>query len=204
MTSRRGLLRGAILAAVTASLVPAAVAVAHSGPAHGFGSGNGFGRQHQRVFHASGWVVPSANATTLTVRGFNGRSQSFTVNTSTKYTYADGSSATAANATPYHVVNVTGTAPTTTGGSPVATRVVIALATVEGIVKSDTAGTLTVVDNEGFARQVSTSSATCAQRRTTVSCAGIAAGSIVAARGTIASDGTTLDATRVSVAPASS
>lgn len=199
MHSRYGrILRGVIAAAAIASLVPAAVAFAHGGRGHGFG------RHHQRVFHASGWVVPSANATTLTVREFHGRSQSFAVNTSTKYSFADGSSATAADATPYHVVSVSGTAPTTSGGTPVATRVVIQLATVAGVVKSDTGGTLTVVDNQGFAHQVSTSSATCTQRRTTVSCAGIAAGSIVAARGTVASDGTTLNAKRVAVTPASS
>ena len=200
MHSRRGLLRGAIAAVAIASFVPAAVAVAHSGPDRGAG----FGRHHQRYYRASGWVVPSANATTLTVRSFQGRSQSFVVNTGTKYTYADGSSATAANATPYHVVNVIGTAPTTSGGNPVATRVVIQLADVDGVVKSDTSGTLTVVDSEGFTRQISTALAACTQRRTTVSCASIAAGSIVAARGTVASDGTTLDAKRIEVKPASS
>jgi hypothetical protein len=200
MHSRQRLLRAAIVAVAVASLLPAAVAVAHSGP----NRGAGFGHHHQRYYRASGWVFPSANATTLTVRSFQGRAQSFAVTTSTKYAYADGSSATAADATPYHVVSVIGTAPTTSGGNPVATRVVIQLAAIDGVVKSDTSGALTVVDNDGFTRQISTASATCKQRRTAVSCANIAAGSIVAARGTVASDGTTLDATRVQVAPASS
>jgi hypothetical protein len=152
----RGLLRGVIAAAVIVSFVPAAVAVAHSGPGRSNGRGGGFGRHHPRYYRASGWVVPSANATTLTVEDSQGRTQSFAVTTSTKYTYADGSSATAADASPYHVADVTGTAPTTSGGNPVATRVVIQLADVDGIVKSDTSGTLTVIDAEGFTRQIST------------------------------------------------
>lgn len=199
MHSRRGIVRAVIAAVAIASFAPAAVALAHPGQDRG----PGFGLSHQRVYHASGWVVPSDSATTLTVRSFKGRSQSFALSTSTKYTYANGSSATAAAATPYHVVNVAGTAPTS-GGNPVASRVVIALASAGGIVKSDTSGTLTVVDSQGFSRQISTGSATCVQRRTKVSCASIAAGSIVVARGTVASDGTTLDATRVEVAPAKS
>jgi hypothetical protein len=197
-TTGRRIFRSAIAIALVASLTTAAVALAHSGP------GNGFGHHHIRYYRASGWVVPSANATTLTVEDLQGHKYSFVVATSTKYLYANGSSATASDAAPYHVVVVTGTAPTTSGGNPVASTVVIQLAEVEGIVKSDSGGTLTVVDTEGFTRQISTSSATCTQRRATVACGSIAAGSVVAARGTIASDGTTLDASRIQVVATSS
>jgi len=205
-TTRRRIHRGAIAVAAIASLTTAAVAMAHSRP------GNGFGHHRVHYVRASGWVVPSANATTLTVRDLQGRAHSFAVTTSTKYVYANGSSATAGDAGPYHVVDVTGTPPTTSGGNPAATSVVIQLAEIEGIVKSDSGGTLTVADTQGFTREISTStssstsstSATCTQRRTTVTCGSISTGSIVVARGTVGSDGTTLDASRVQVIAPSS
>jgi hypothetical protein len=196
MHSRRGIIRGVIAAVAVGSLVPAAVAMAHSGSDHG----PGFGHHHQRYYRASGWVVPSANPATLTVRTFRGRLKSFAVTSSTTYSYGNRSSATAADAAPYRVVDVWGTAPTTSGGNPVASRVVIQLADIYGVVKAETGGTLTVADGDGFTRQISTAGAVCKQRwHTAVSCASIASGSIVTASGQVASDGTTLNARRVEV-----
>jgi hypothetical protein len=202
--SRRRALRAATATAVVASLATTAVAVAQSGPSNWLRDHDGFGRHHVRYYRAHGWVVPSANATTLTVEDLQGRKHAFTVSTATKYEYSNGSAATASNAGPYQVVEVSATMPTTSSGNPVASTVVIRLTEIEGVVKSDTASTLTVADTQGFTRQISTSSATCAQRRTTVTCAGIATGSIVVARGSVASDGVTLDASRVQVITAGS
>ena len=201
MNSRRGIIRGALAAVVLASLVPAAVAVAHSGPDRRLG----FGRHrhhHHDHYRARGWVVPSASSMTLTVRTFAGRLRSFVVSTATTYEYRHGGSATAADAAPYRIVHVRASAPTTSGGNPVATRVVIDLADVSGLVTSDAGGSLTVADGDGFTRQISTGSATCKQRRhITISCGSIASGSIVTAWGKVASDGTTLDASRIDVTP---
>lgn len=197
--TRLRVLHLAVAAVVAGSLATAAVAAAHIGPA-----GHGF-RGH-RYYTATGWVSPSSNATTLAVTNAGGKVSKFAVSTTTKYTYANGKAATAANATPGAVVTVRATAPTSKGANPAAKSVTIQLARISGLVKSDSAGTLSVVDAQGFTRTIDTgSSTTCSQpRHTKVNCSSIAAGSIVTAVGTVASNGTALDATAVQVAPARS
>jgi hypothetical protein len=74
--------------------------------------------------------VPSA--TTLTLRDGAGRVHSFAVNSTTKYVYSDRSVATGTDAKPNRIVKVHATAPLTSGGNPVAQRVVIQLAAVAG------------------------------------------------------------------------
>ena len=191
--TRLRVLHLALAAALVGSLVTAAVATAHRG--HGL----------QRNYVATGWVSTTSNATTLAVTTASGRVSKFAINAGTKYAYANRKAATAANATPGAVVTVRATPPTTSGGNPVAKNVTIQLARIGGLVKSDSAGTLSVVDTQGFTRTVDTGSGTsCAQRRTKVSCGTIAAGSIVSAVGTVASNGTALNAIAVQVAPATS
>jgi Domain of unknown function (DUF5666) len=196
---RRGrTLQLALLLAAVASLSSAAVALAN-GRGHALPHGRGHGVFHH--YGASGWVTASPNVTTLSVRDARGTVHSFAVNSSTKYVYADRSAATAANATPGRVVTVSATRPTTSGANPVAQRVVIALAQVGGEVTSNTAGVLTVADNQGFTRTIDTSSSTtCKKGRSTVACGSIAAGTVIEAVGKVAANGTTLDATRVSSA----
>jgi len=176
-----------------ASLSTTAVAVAHGD--HGR-NGSGFG--HHRYYVATGWVQPSPNVTTLTVRDFGGSLHSFAVNSSTKYVYANGTTATAANATPNTIVTVRGTAPATSGGNPVAQRVVLALAQIAGEVTSNSGGKIGLADEQGFTRTVNTSGTTkCTQNRSTVACASIPTGSVVVAIGTVDPDRTSLDALRV-------
>jgi hypothetical protein len=197
---RRGrTLRVVLLMTAVAMLSTAAVALAHEpshGPGHGHARGHGHGFLHH--YGASGWVTPAANATTLSVRDGAGKVHSFAVNSTTKFAYADGSSATAANATPGRVVSVTATAPTSTGGNPVAKRVVIRLAEVAGEVTSNTGGLITLADSQGFTRTVDTTTAACKKGHTTVACSSIATGSVIRAIGKVAVNGTTLNATRVS------
>jgi hypothetical protein len=180
-------------------LAVAAVAAAHGGP------GQNHGHRGGHYYRANGWVTAAPSATTLTVRDAAARSESFALTSSTAYRYANGATADAADVTVNEIVSVTATAPTTSGGNPVAQNVVIQLATLVGMVKSDSSGTLTVIDDEGFTRTVKTSSSTtCVTGKTKVACSAIAAGSVVQARGSVASDGTTLDASRISaIAPTS-
>jgi len=175
------------------SLSTAAVALAHGDHGrHGFGFG-----QH-RNYVATGWVQASPNVTTLTVRDFGGSLHSFAVNSSTKYAYANGTSATAADATPNTVVTVRGTAPATSGGNPVAQQVVIALAQISGEVTSNSGGKIILADEQGFMRTVNTSGTTkCTQNYSKVSCASLSTGSVVVAVGTVDPYKTSLDAVRV-------
>ncbi|TMK41294.1 MAG: hypothetical protein E6G56_05390 [Actinobacteria bacterium] len=196
ITGRR-LLRLTIAVAVLASLATAAVATAR----HGRGDSPG---RHYARYGATGWVT-AHDGSTLTLRDSRARSHSFALSSSTSYSYADGSAATGANVTPNTVVRVRATAPTTSGGNPVAQSVVIQLARIGGLVQSDSGGTLNVVDDHGFARVIRTTAATtCRQRRAAVDCTTIAAGSVVQARGKVDADGVALDASRVQVTPPSS
>ena len=191
---RTRVLRVALALAAVGSLATAAVAVAQPGHGRGYSPYH----RHVRYVRATGWVTASPSATTLTLRDFQARAQSFTLTTSTRFLYSNGAAAKASNATPNTIVNVTATAPTTSGANPVAQTVVIQLAQVNGMVKSDTGGTVTVIDTQGFTRAVdTTSSTTCSQAGTRVTCGTIAAGSVILARGTVNSDGTTPDASRI-------
>src|ERR1700690_3334817 len=114
--------RIALTIAAAASLTVAAVATAQGGPSRGPG------RQGPRYYRATGWATAAPSATTLTLRDFEARSESFALNSSTRFRYANGASATAADVTTDKIVAVTATAPSTSGGSPVAQTVVIQLA----------------------------------------------------------------------------
>ncbi len=201
--ARKRILQLAVLLAAVGSLTVAGVAMAHGGPGHHARGVTHHRAIHHHYYYATGWVTASPSATTLSVRSLSGRAQSFAITTSTKFVYGGGGSATAADARLGAVVSVRGTAPTTSGGNPVATKVIIGLGQITGMVLSDSSGTLKVADTQGFTRTVATtSSSVCQQRRkTTVDCDSIAQGSIITARGRIASDGTTLNASRIHVVP---
>ena len=192
--TRTRVLRVALALAAVGSLAMAAVALAQPGHGRAYFPYH----RHVRYVRATGWVTASPSATTLMLRDFQARAHSFALTTSTRFLYSDGVGAKASNATPNSVVNVIATVPTTSGGNPVAQTVVIQLAQVNGMVKSDSSGTVTVVDTQGFTRALRTTpSTTCSQAGTKVACGTIAAGSVVLARGTVDSDGTTLDASRI-------
>lgn len=182
-------LRLSLLVVAIASLSMAAVALAH-GERHGFA--------YKRHYGTTGWVNGSSNATTLTVRDAGGRLHGFAVTTATKYVYSDGSGAMVTDAKPNRIVKVRATPPATSGGNPVAQRVVIQLAELAGEVTSNAGGTLTIADGQGFTRTVNTTGSTrCTQKRATVPCSTIPNGSVILAAGKVDPDGTTLDASRV-------
>ena len=151
-------------------------------------------------FDARGWVT-SNTVGTLSLRDFHARAHNFTTNPNTKYKYEDGTTATADNAQPGAVVRVHATKPTTKGGNPVAKVVVIDVAELVGLVKTNSGNTMTIYDRQGFTRTIDTTGATCRQGNATVACSSIAVNSVVTARGHVDSDGTTLDATRIRAIP---
>ena len=185
--SRRTALIAALVLAI-ASVSAVTVAAAHRG-------GHKLAK-HQHQFGAAGWVTDNTGST-LTLRDGRARSHTFDTNASTKFVYQDGSAATSADAPPGTVVSVRAGKPTTTGGNPVAKRVVIHLAHESGLVKSNTDGVITIYDTQGFTRSINTSGATCRQGGSTVACSSIAQNSVVVAKGKVDADGTTLDAKRV-------
>lgn len=185
---RRRALRAGLLAVALASLSVTAVALAH-------------GRsdaQPRRYASNSGWVDSSSTTSMLVIRSFRGKLRSFDVGTGTSYFYSDGSSASAANATPNNVVNVQSTAPTTSGGNRVAQRVIIRLATLTGVVTSNIGGVIKIADTQGFTHVVNTGGATiCRQGGSPIACSSIPDGSVIEAVGKVDPDGVTLDATRI-------
>jgi hypothetical protein len=185
--------RACVLAVALASLSITAVALAH-GRDH-----RGQGDFHARHFaNYSGWVDSSSSASTLVIRNFRGKLRSFDVGSGTSYFYSDGSSASAANATPNTVVNVKSTAPTTSGGNRVAQRVIIRLASLAGEVTSNVGGVIKIADTQGFSHVINTSGSTiCRQGGGPIACGSIPAGSVIVAVGKVDPDGVTLDATRV-------
>ena len=184
--SRRTVLIAALVLAI-ASVSAVAVAAAHRGHA---------ARHHHHQFGAAGWVTDNTGST-LTLRDGRARSHTFDTDANTKFVYQDGSAATSSDAKQGTVVSVRATKPTTTGGNPVAKRVVIHLAHEAGLVQSNTGGVITIYDTQGFSRSINTSGATCRQGGATVACASIAQNSVVVATGKVDADGTTLDAKRV-------
>ena len=180
--------RAGLLAVALASLPITAVALAHGR--------SDFPGRH--LANYSGWVDSSSTASTLVIRNFRGTLHSFDVNSGTSYFSSDGSSATAANATPNTVVDVRSTAPTTSGGNRVAQRVVIRLASLAGEVTSDVGGVIKIADTQGFTHVINTSGSTiCRQDGGPIACGSIATGSVIVAVGKVDPDGVTLDATRV-------
>jgi hypothetical protein len=183
--SRRTVLIAALVVAIGSVSAVAVAAAHHSGHA-----------AHHHQFGAAGWVTANGGST-LTLRDGRARSHTFDTPSTTKFVYSDRSAATSADAKPGTVVSVRATKPTTTGGNPVAKRVVIHLAHLAGLVQSNTGGVITISDTQGFTRSINTSGATCSQGGSTVACSSIVQNSVVAAKGKVDADGTTLDATRV-------
>ena len=184
--STRTMLIAALVVAI-ASVSAVAVATAHKSHA----SAN-----HHKHYGAAGWVTGN-DGSTLTLRDGRARAHKFDENSNTKFVYQNGAAATSADAKPGVVVSVRATKPATTGGNPVAKRVVIHVARLAGLVQSNTAGVITISDTQGFTRSISTSGATCRQGGSTVACSSIVQNSVVVAKGKVDADGTTLDATRV-------
>ena len=182
--SRRTVLIAALVVAIASVSAVAVAAAHHSGHA-----------AHHHQFGAAGWVTDNSGST-LTLRDGRARAHTFDTPSTTKFVYQDGSAATSADAKPGTVVSVRATKPTT-GGNPVAKRVVIHLAHLAGLVQSNTGGVITIHDAQGFTRSINTSGATCSQGGSTVACSSIAQNSVVVAKGKVDPDGTTLDATRV-------
>ena len=183
--SRRTALLAALVVAI-ASVSAVAVATAHrSASAH-----------HHHQFGAAGWVTDNTGST-LTIRDGHARSHTYDTPSTTKFVFHDGSAATSADAKVGTVVSVRATKPTTTGGNPVAKRVVIHLAHLAGLVQSNAGGVITIYDTQGFTRSINTSGATCHQGGSTVACSSIAQNSVVVAKGKVDADGTTLDAKTV-------
>ena len=119
--SRRTMLIAALVVAI-ASVSAVAVATAHKSHA----SAN-----HHKHYGAAGWVTGN-DGSTLTLRDGRARAHKFDENSNTKFVYQNGAAATSADAKPGVVVSVRATKPATTGGNPVAKRVVIHVARLAG------------------------------------------------------------------------
>jgi hypothetical protein len=156
----------------------------------------------QIVLPSETGVVTGVNGSTLTLTGFDGRTQTVNVSSSTRYQKA-GQSAALTDVTSGTAVVVEG--PTNADGSMNAQLVTIQLPRVAGQVTATSNGTYTLSGRFGNTSvTVNTSSNTTYVDQTgaTVQPSTITTGTNVVAEGTLSSDGKTLTAQRITVLPA--
>ena len=179
---------------------PAGMGPMHDGS--GGGMGGPGGRMHDRMGggpghrmgQGNGGLVTAVDADSLSVRTADGV-KTFSLSSSTTY-YEGPTKATRDAVDVGDVVGVRVADPT--DSSPVASVVHVRLAHVAGWVTAVDGNTLTLKDVDGFTRTVRTSSSTDWYDDGAEATSSIAkAGTFVRAHGTVASDGTTLDASRV-------
>ncbi|MCW2601491.1 MAG: hypothetical protein JWM02_3320 [Frankiales bacterium] len=157
------------------------------------GLGKGFER---RGFRRAGGPLAAVSANSITVRTPSG-SKTIGLTSSTTY-YSGQTKATKAILSVGDIVGVRLAAPK--AASPVATVVTVLPAHLAGFVTKAEGGTITIVDQSGFTRTVRTTSATTYQKDGAPATASVVTvGAFVRTVGAVDADGTTLDATRVSV-----
>lgn len=130
----------------------------------------------------------------FTVELFDGATKTFLTTSATRIGVAPGTTGGALAPGEHVVVTVA----STTSQTPTATEVTVLPARVDGLVASVSGDTLTVLDHEGFRRAVQLSSTTVFAGLTR---AELTVGRPIVATGTVASDGTTLDAVRIALPP---
>ena len=145
-------------------------------------------------------VVTNVSGTTLTLTTFGGATHTVTVSASTHYQKA-GQSATLADISSGTAIVVEGT--TTSNGSLNAVRVTIQEPRVSGQVTAVNGASYTVSGAFGQSYTVATTSSTTYVNAdgTTASASAVKTGVAISAEGTLSSDGKTLTAQRVIIAP---
>jgi hypothetical protein len=145
-------------------------------------------------------VVTNVSGTTLTLTAFDGATHTVTVNASTHYQKA-GQSATLADISSGMAIVVEGT--TNSDGSLSAVRVTIQEPRVAGQVTVVNGSSYTVTGAFGQSYTVATTSSTTYVNAdgTTASASAVQAGTAIITQGTLSSDGKTLTAQRVIIAP---
>ena len=137
-----------------------------------------------------------ANDATVTVTPTDGTATTFSVTASTAITEGRTTVPASTLATGERVdVRAAASAPT------VATSISIVVATLTGTVSSVSGNTIVITDSQGFTRtiQVSASTTYVESDTTSPSLSDVAKGDVVTATGTVDANGTTLDATRVTI-----
>jgi hypothetical protein len=180
---------GAGIAAAASSLAPH-----HDGPegheGHGAPRGDAMG-------HGAG-TVTAVSPTSLTVKGLDGTSTTFALNSSTTFEKDRDVAATAADVTVgSHVLVVPSSSSATT-----AAHVHLVLPHLAGTVEKVDGAVVTISDEQGFWHTIDTSASTTYLRTGSTSSASasdVTTGSFVMATGTIAADHTSLEASSVSI-----
>ena len=145
-------------------------------------------------------VVTGVSGSTLTITGFDGATRTVTVTDSTRYQKA-GQSAALSNITSGTAIAVEGTA--NGDGSLTAVRVTIQVPRVAGQVTAVNGSSYTVAGRFGQSYTVATTGSTTYANAngSTASAAAVTTNTYIVAEGTLSSDGKTLTAQRVIVAP---
>lgn len=181
---------GFAYAATTASTPAAPSSAASPATAH-----SGAATKHKAKHRRAEDLVTAVSGSSVTVDTPSG-SKTFALTSTTSY-HRGKETATATDIKVGEMVRIR--APKSSG-TPTATSVTIAPAVLSGYVRSMSGGTLTVIDESGFTRTVTTSGATTYRKNGAAGSAGdVTVGSLVHVRGNIASDGTSIDATSVGV-----
>jgi hypothetical protein len=171
----------------------------HGGPPMGKGFDRGFGKGMDRggeLGRGSGGLVSAVSADSLTVRTPFG-TRTIGLTSSTAY-YSGQTKATKAILSVGDVVGVRLADPK--AAAPVAAVVTVLPAHLAGFVTKVDGSTITIVDASGFTRMIRTSSTTTYEKDgVAAKAAAVTVGTLVRAVGAVDADGTTLDATRVSI-----
>jgi hypothetical protein len=181
---------GFAYAATTASAPAAPSSAASSATAH-----SGTAAKHKPKHRRAEDLVTAVSGSSVTVDTPNG-SKTFALTSTTSY-HRGKTKATAQDVKVGEMVRIRAAK---NAGTPTARIVTIAPAVLTGYVRSISGGTLTVVDESGFTRKITTSGGTAYRKNGAAGSAGdVSVGSLVHVRGIVASDGTSIDATSVGV-----
>lgn len=185
-----------LASATSGTTVPGAAAAPSARPDHPFKGDRGpGGPRHMRVRGAGG-LVSVVTGSSMTIRTPGG-TRTIALNSGTTY-YQGKTKVTKTALTVGDVVGVRLADPK--AASPVAAVVTILPAHLAGFVTKVDGGTLTIVDQSGFTRTIRTTAATTYEKDGAAGKASdVTVGALVRAIGVVDSDGTTLDATKVSV-----
>jgi hypothetical protein len=161
---------------------------------HDLGGKGGMGHRLEGFQGRGGGLVSSVSATSLTLATPAG-SKTIGLTGSTAF-YKGQTKATSSVVKVGDIVRIRLVDPKAT--KPVASVVTVVPAHLSGFVTKINGSTITLVDESGFTRTLRTSSATVyVKRGATGSASDITVGAFIRAIGSVAGDGTTLDATKV-------
>ena len=183
---------GGTAAVAAAAHTPKGSTSSHSAPKQ---QGDHRGMPDRMGHLGSGGTVTAIDATSITVKGLDGTTSTFTIDGSTSFS-KEHAAATAADVSVGSRVRVIPTAP----GSTTAKEIDIDLPHLMGTVSNVDGTTITVTDIDGFWRTISTNGST---SYTTNGAAGsssdVTEGKVIMATGSVDANHTTLDASSISI-----